>query len=339
MTKNNRDKVAELAGVSSATVSRVYNNPDKVSRTRKKAVLDAARTLGYSPDKSASALRRKGTGQITLVSIRKKKRTPYWGDFPTAKWFFTDVLNGIMDVVEDSMYRLNLKTLHSADEIASINWQQECDGAIFYDVVEQEEATAIASSCSVPSVISHNTSDFTECNRCSTNNYQGGVIAGRHLLEKGYIKPVYISYLPEVIRSNKQRFEGFQQAFSQIEVPHILGEPGKKGGYDATKSLMGQIRSGSIDAIAVVNDLTAIGVIHCLQEEGLKPGRDIGLIAYDNMPLNYVLPFNLSSVDLRPAFLYREATSMLLDCMRSDRESDQIISRTVMPELVEGDSV
>lgn len=336
--KNNRDKVAELAGVSSATVSRVYNNPEKVSKARKKSVMDAARLLGYSPDKSASALRRKGTGQISLVSIRKKKRTPYWGDFPTAKWFYTDVLNGVMDVVENSMYRLNLKTLHSADEIASINWQQECDGVIFYDVVEQEEADAVA-DCSVPAVISHNTSDYKECNRCSTNNYQGGVIAGRHLLEKGYENPAYISYLPEMIRSNKQRYRGFQEAFTQREVPQVLGEPGKKGGYEATKSLMSEIRCGSIDALGVVNDLTAIGVIQCLQDEGLKPGRDIGLIAYDNMPLNYVLPFNLTSVDLRPAFIYREATRMLLDLMRSDRDPNQIASLTVMPELIEGDSV
>ena len=101
-------------------------------------------------------------------------------------------------------------------------------------------------------------------------------------------------------------FAGFQEACSEVEVRQVLGEPGKEGGYAATRTLLKDIRSGLIDSLGVVNDLTAIGVIQCLQDEGLQPGRDLGLIGYDNMPLNYVLPFNLTSVDLRPAQLYRE---------------------------------
>ena len=129
--KNNRDRVASLAGVSSATVSRVYNNPQRVSPAKKEAVLKAARALGYSPDKSASALRRKGTGFISLVSFEKQGRPWYWGDFPGAKWFFTDVLTGILSVVDSSMFRLNLKTLKTPSHIHKHNWEQECDGVIF----------------------------------------------------------------------------------------------------------------------------------------------------------------------------------------------------------------
>ena len=337
-SKNNRDKVAELAGVSSATVSRVYNNPEKVSKAKKKAVLEAAGQLGYSPDKSASALRRRGTGQISLVSIRKHRGTWYWGDFPGAKWFYTDVVHGIMEEVDSSMYRLNLKTLKSAAEIRSVDWSKECDGAIFYDVDTPEEADAIA-ACPVPTVISHHTAQFADCNRCSTDNYQGGGVAGTHLMKAGYQNPAYISYLPHLILSNRQRFEGFQQACSDVEVRQVLNDPGKKGGYKAAMSLLEEIKSGKIDSLGVVNDLTAIGVIQCLQDEGLKPGRDVGLIGYDNMPFNYVLPFELASIDLRPAELYREAVRMLLEILRSDQESGIPVNRVVLPKLVKGDSV
>ncbi len=336
--KNTRDKVASLAGVSSATVSRVYNNPEKVSEPKRKAVLEAARVLGYFPDKSASALRRKGTGQICLVSIKKENRPWYWGDFPGAKWFFTDVLQGVMDVVEASMYRLNIKSLHSPEDIGRIRWENECDGAVFFDIDDPAEAEAVQ-ACSVPSVIGHHTMEFSQCHRCSTDNQAGGYIAGNYLREKGYGKPVYISYLPDLILSSSQRFQGFQKAFADIEVPCILSEPGKKGGYEAVRSLISQIRAGRIDSLGVVNDMTAVGVIQCLQEEGIIPGRDIGLIGYDNMPFNYVLPFSLASIDLRPAVLYKEAVSMLLELLKNEDHNRGIRHKTVLPVLVEGDSV
>ena len=85
-----------------------------------------------------------------------------------------------------------------------------------------------------------------------------------------------------------------------------------------------------------MNDLTAIGVIQCLQDHRIKPGRDVGLTAYDNMPLNYVLPFSLTSVDLKPAVLYREAAQMLLSLI-TDPEN-QVENRIIVPELVPGDS-
>jgi len=332
--KNNRDKVAALAGVSSATVSRVYNNPGRVSRSRKEAVLRAAKELGYSPDKSASALRRKGTGQISLVSFEKKNRSWYWGNTPTSKWFFTDALYGILSVVEPSMYRLSVKTLKSTEEIRLIKWEKECDGVLFYDVDEQQEAIT-AASLKVPSVISHHTSQFIENHFCSTDNCTGGSLTAKHLKEQGYQHPVYISYHPELIVPNHDRYKGFNSGWKG-EVPLIPTDPGKEGGYKAAESLISEIRGGRIDSIAVVNDLTAIGVIQCLQNHHILPGKDVGLIAYDNMPLNYVLPFSLSSVDLKPAVLYREAAEMLLSLIIDP--DHPVENRIIFPALIPGDS-
>jgi len=332
--KNNRDKVAELAGVSSATVSRVYNNPARVSPSKKEAVLRAAGELGYSPDKSASALRRKGTGQISLVSFNKKNRPWYWGNSPTSKWFFTDALYGILSVVEPSMYRLGVKTLRSPDEISRIKWEKECDGVLFYDVDEEAEAAA-AASIGIPSVICHHTSQFGRNRFCSTDNFTGGSLAAEHLKSQGYLHPVYITYSPDTIIPNRDRYRGFCTGWGG-DVPLIETAPGKEGGYSAAGTLTAGIKAGKIDSIAVVNDLTAIGVIQYLQEQNLIPGRDVGLIAYDNMPLNYVLPFSLSSLDLKPAVIYKEAADMLLSLITDPELIPE--NRTVLPELVPGDS-
>ena len=126
-----RDQVAEAAGVSSATVSRVYNNPGSVSSERRKAVLEAAERLGYSPNKSASALRRNGTGIITLLELKKEKRPYYWGDLPIFKWFYTDVLHAVKSVIDESMYQLNLATASAPEDIESL--KNKTDGLICYD--------------------------------------------------------------------------------------------------------------------------------------------------------------------------------------------------------------
>ncbi len=342
--KNNRDRVAALAGVSSATVSRVYNNPERVSAVKRDAVLKAARELGYSPDKSASALRRKGTGQITLVSIEKKGRAWYWGDFPGAKWFFTDVLSGVLSVVDSSMYRLNLKTLKSAEELKTIPWEQISDGVLFYDTDTEEEAAA-AAALPVPTVISHHTSAFKGNHRCCTDNRAGGRIAAGHLKESSFDRPVYISYLHSLNIPNRERYRGFCEGFDR-EVPLHLTEPGKEGGYRICETLIPHIKRGAIDSIGVVNDMTAIGVIQCLQSHGLTPGKDLALIGYDNMPFNYALPFRLTTVDLQPSMIYREAMSMLLEILSSGggRSENSALSgeyrkKIVLPRLVKGDSV
>ncbi|QEN07846.1 LacI family transcriptional regulator [Oceanispirochaeta crateris] len=333
--KNNRDKVAALAGVSSATVSRVYNNPERVSESRRKSVLDAAKALGYSPDKSASALRRRGTGQVSLVRFEKKDRPWYWGDFPASKWFFTDALTGILPVVDSSMFRLNLKTLRSPDDVERIRWEKECDGVLFYDVDEKTEAQA-AQRMNVPAVLSHHTSQFRMNHCVTTDNFEGGRLASSHLKEAGYSHPVYISYLPEAIIPNRDRYRGFCSGWGQ-DIHQIITDPGKEGGYNAALSILGDLKSGRIDCIAVVNDMTAIGVIQCLQDHKLKPGKDLGLIGYDNMPLNYVLPFRMATVDLQPSLIYEEAAKMLLEII-ADPER-KATTKTILPLLIPGDTV
>jgi LacI family transcriptional regulator len=67
-----RDQVAKLAQVSSATVSRVFNNPEAVSPPLREAVLQASQKLGYTPNKAAGMLRRRGTGVIAFVELEKK---------------------------------------------------------------------------------------------------------------------------------------------------------------------------------------------------------------------------------------------------------------------------
>jgi LacI family transcriptional regulator len=312
-----RDQVAAAAGVSSATVSRVYNKASSVSDDKCRAVLSAAEKLGYVPNKSASALRRNGTGIITLVELKKEKRPYYWGDLPIFKWFYTDVLHAVKGVIDESMYQLNLATASGAEDLAAL--KDLTDGIICYDVDTDTEAAMIASS-GIPYVIGHHTKSFDGFNRCSTDNFEGGRLQAQMLKQAGCVNPAYITAHLDMVKPHLDRLDGFLSVYPESSVRIIGDGIGRTAGYKAAQQI-----TGRVDGIAAVNDITAAGAGYALTDAGLRVQTDIPLVGYDNMPLSIALPFKLLSVDLRPADIYRSAAEMLLQNLNNEKTSPEII--------------
>ena len=311
-----RDQVAAAAGVSSATVSRVYNNPSTVSPDKQKAVLLAAEKLGYIPNKSASALRRNGTGIITLLELKKKPRDYYWGDLPIFKWFFAEALSAVQEIIDASMYQLNLAAAAGPEDLAGLKGRT--DGLICYDVDETAEAEMIAEA-GIPYVIGHHTNSFEGFNRCSTDNYLGGRLQAEMLKASGCCKPGYITAHLNKVRPHLDRLEGFLSVFPKDSV-RIAGDGiGRNEGYRAAQKLI-----PGIDGIAAVNDITAAGAGYALTDAGFSVQADIPLVGYDNMPLSIALPFKLLTVDMQPHRIYKEAAQLLLSILTAEDHSKHI---------------
>ena len=302
-----RDQVAEAAGVSSATVSRVYNNPTSVSGERREAVLAAAEKLGYIPNKSASALRRNGTGIITLLEMKKEQRPYYWGDLPIFKWFYTDVLHAVKAVIDSSMYQLNIASASESEDIEFLRGRT--DGLICYDIDETAEAELIAAA-GVPYIIGHHTKSFKGFNRCSTDNFEGGRLQAQLLKDAGCTKPAYITAHLDMVQPHLDRLEGFLSVYPESTVKIVGDGIGRTAGYRAATKIL-----NAVDGIAAVNDITAAGAGYALSEAGVRVQYDMPLAGYDNMPLSIALPFKLLSVDMQPARIYSRAAELLLDSL------------------------
>lgn len=313
-----RDQVAKEAGVSSATVSRVYNNPESVSADRQQSVIQAAEKLGYTPNKAASALRRNGSGIITLLEIKKKKRDYYWAELSLFKWFYSEVLHAVKDVVDTSMYQLNLATAGTAEELKTL--QGTTDGLICFDVDMAEEAELIADS-GLPFIIGHHTKNYRGLSRCSTDNFAGGVVQAELLKKNGCRRPAYITAHLAQVEPHRDRLEGFCSVFGAGNVRVIESGVGRAAGYKAGGNIAAELKNGGIDGIAAVNDITAAGAGYAVMEAGLKVQKDIPLAGYDNMPFGIALPFRLMSVDIKPADIYRNAAEMMLNSLTGSSES------------------
>lgn len=334
MGSTTRDQVALRAGVSSATVSRVYNHPEQVSSKKREAVFEASRELGYVPNKTASSLRRSGTGTITLIECAKPPRAYYWGSLRSFSWFFADVIHGIQEMIDRTMYTLQLKRVHDLNELPAL--AMHTDGIICFDVDRQEEADA-AAGLGIPYILAHHTESFHDHPRCSTDNRKGGYLQAAYLAEAGCSRAWYLTSYLEIVAAHRERLEGFLEGAHthRLDVSIESGLESPKGRRACVRRIAG--RKDTEYGIASVNDLTLIQTRYTCSELGLPSALDVPSVGYDAMPVRDLLPVSFASIDLRPSAVYRRAAEMLVRMISGSGE-DTAVSDTVEPVLIPGPS-
>ena len=171
--------------------------------------------------------------------------------------------------------------------------------------------------------------------RVVSNNFYGGYLATKHLVNRGYKKIAFISR-PLYSVSN-ERYQGFMAALSEggigynddyavFENSFEYNNPG----YDSVKKML---LKHEPDAFFCFNDKIAQGVYHAVEEEGLKVGSEIGIVGYDNTSICESLPVKLTSVKFKNYEIGSIAAEIFLSILK---EEDVEKNKTVIlqPELV-----
>lgn len=168
----NLTSVAELAGVSAMAVSRVRNQPNKVSEATKQKVEASLNTLGYVPNRAANTLRRKRSGVIVTM-------------VPTVEnSIFSDTIQGISNILGAAGYELLLGCtsydLDREEKLIRAFLGRRPDGIILTGVSYSDTTRALLENAGVPIVEMWDLSD-----QCS-DNYEAGYEIARYMLECGY---------------------------------------------------------------------------------------------------------------------------------------------------------
>ena len=327
-TSVTRDMVASEAGVSSATVSRVYNSPDSVSPEKRAAVTSAARRLGYTPNKSASALRRQGTGIITLVEFDKGARPYYWNDLPVFNWFYGDVIKGVKQTIDHTMYTLNLATVSDEEELLAL--QESSDAFLFFDVDDEHEVSMIE-KVRVPYVAAHHTNAYEHLYSCSTDNRFGGMLQAQELYDRGVKRPLYLtSHLQDVI-PHADRLQGFLSRWRELSdcEPVVLEMESR---YRRLEEMipMAELSGKEADGIASLNDVLMLRVLNRVTFRGVP------LVGYDANPVRDIIPYRLPSVDIQQRRIYERAAKMLIERLGSPSGATAPHREVIRPVLVSG---
>lgn len=271
--------VGKLAGVSVATVSRVINKKGYVNKNTEEKILKAMEMLNYTPSDVARRLAGKQSKTIGLI--------------------IPDILNPffpeIARAVEDSANKLGYSViLCNTDNDISKESQyfdmlinKQVDGIIISSYATTPDALIKIIDKGMPVVLIDNEFPGYNIPTVTSNNFEGGRIATKHLIENGCRKIAHITG-PLSIKSIKDRFEGYHDVCleNKIYYPEILEttELSLKNGYEKTKELLS--KNKDVDGIFAGTDILAIGCYKALVDMGYRVPEDVKLIGYDGLVAN-----------------------------------------------------
>jgi DNA-binding LacI/PurR family transcriptional regulator len=302
--------VAKRAGVSIGTVSRVLNNRDRVHPETRQRVLAAIREMNYQANAFARGLASQQTKTLGLVI--PKVNDP----------FYFHIVRGIEDIATSVDYSLLIASQprHLAEHhYLQLFRRGHVDAMVLVaiDVIEKEVQQIVDRGVrivlvqqdigkSVPTLL--------------IDNYQGGRVMTKHLLDHGYKRLAYIAgtdYTPD----NRERLRGMRDVLSEqgLSLPAAYiaqGDFMPGSGYQAALQLL--TLPERPEAIFAANDHMAVDAIKALQDRGLRVPEDIAVVGFDDISMaNYVSP-PLTTIRQPTYELGQQAAQMALIMLKLD---------------------
>lgn len=318
--------VAEFAGVSAATVSRVLNNVSTVDPVLAERVRAAVDHLGYRSNGVARSLRRRRTDVWALIIS------------DISNPFFTSVARGVEDVAQRAGYSV---VLCNSDEDPAKESQ-------YFDVAEREQVSGVILSPNVSGsdlsrlagagipVVAVDRPLDKPVDTVMADSIEGARAATAHLFEEGWRRPACITG-PATAETAEQRVVGYLQAYSEQRrrssrtlIKHC--DYRSDTARDAVTALL-SLRNPP-DSFFVANSTMALGALEGFDQHGVVPGRDVGLVAFDDAPWARFVNPPMSTVQ-QPAYeIGRRAAEMLLDRIEGREDGAQPRKVLLPTELV-----
>ncbi|MBC9725367.1 LacI family DNA-binding transcriptional regulator [Streptomyces sp. TRM68367] len=269
------DDVARLAGVSKQTVSRVLNDHPAVRPATREAVLEAMRSLGYRPSRSARSLASGRTRMLGAIS------------FDAARYGPAAILTAINAAAQDAGYLVSSIALDTADHATVVEAvdrlsAEGADGVIAIAPQRWVGQALADTRLDTPLVVLENALDDGTW-LVTGDSRTGARKATEHLLGLGHGTVRHIAG-PSGWTSADHRLESWQATLKAAgaEVPApLVGDWSADSGYALGRLLA---RDPDVTAIFASNDQMALGVLHALHETGRRVPDDVSVVGYDDIP-------------------------------------------------------
>jgi LacI family transcriptional regulator len=302
--------VAERAGVSTATVSRVLAGGSGVRRELIESVQEAVRLLDYQPNRVARNLRVRATRTIGLII--PDIQNP----------FFTSVVRGIEDVLQGDGYTLLLGNTDDNQERERVYLSTlHAEGVAGIILVTSDGRTPEFRrllKAKVPLVVIDRVPAGLNVDAVTVANLEGAREATAHLIDLGHRRIGFIGG-PAHLSTASERQSGYEEALraaGYASAPELIkyGDFRQTGGYRAMRELLAIPEPPT--AVFIANNLMTLGALQAIHECGLSIPDDIGIISFDDMSWATSLQPPLTAVAQPTYELGATAAELLLARMR-----------------------
>lgn len=318
------EDVAQKAGVSVVTVSRVINGVKTVRENNREKVLQAMKELDYEPNPAARILA-SGKTKIIGLTITNLNDT-----------FFEQVVKSVNKQSEKKGYFLALSVL-PLDEAESFLFQKDrVDGIILLCPTNEEKSIDKLNKMNIPYVLLDNQKEY-DVPSVVVDNYQGGYDATTHLIELGHKRIAHISG-SSIYLSSVERKRGFIDALKDKNLkPYAVEECNYtvKAGYDVMSKW---IADGIVpSAVFAGDDFIALGVMNALLNAGLRIPEDVSIIGYDDQKFASELQPRLTTIRQPAAEVGKKGVELLISLL-NEQAVEQHTKIKLPSELIVRDS-
>lgn len=282
--------IAELCGVSTATVSRVLNNDPKVAETTRQMVLSALEESGYRPPAPPS-------GRIKKIGVVFNTQS---GDYYWA------LSNQLHDVLENAGIQMVSASLGRREEILP---------DILRTIYDSNVCGVILITCgylSIKSILDPRLPHvWIDCNdppertasicQVQSDQRMSGVLAAQELYRKGCRKPILLGG-NTISHRMQERFRSFQAEYRkhgiELDEDRIICTPGVRPALDESRNSIRYLVSTDyeFDGIFAISDWRALGSYLALTDLGIRVPEEIRIIGYDGVSVANRTILNITSI-------------------------------------------
>ncbi len=308
------ERVAELAGVSRSTVSRVINGHPSVRPEVRKRVWQVIRNHNYQPDQAARTLVTRRTNAIGLIVPEEVTRL-------FTDPFFLQLIRGVAEVCNQRGYDLRLALMTMTTDrdkfYRRLLYNGQLDGVIVTSPPLNDPIMPHLQESHRPCVLVGHHPDYASLPWVDVDNVGGAKAMVEHLIGLGHRRIATITG-PLGMMAGRDRLEGYRQALAQAGISYddalvAEGDFTEDSGFYAMQQLM----HAEPTAAFAGNDLMAVGAIKALTQAGRRVPDEVSVAGYDDALIATLVNPQLTTVQQLAVELGKIAAEHLISLLES----------------------
>lgn len=326
--------VANKAGVSTTTVSKVINHVPSISEATVTRINQIMKEMNYHPNLSAQNFARQSTRNIIFLTNLERNTA-----FTNPHMF--EIMSGLQSVLNSKNYSLGILSLNPSDEQEALDRiiaQNSADGIVVHASVITREMSQRILKAGFPHMIIGCPNFESQLCWIDNNNYLCGEIAANHLLDQGYRRLSFIGGQEGDMISTR-RLQGAVTAMTdrKLELSDQWIKRGESTKLDGWRIMNEILEDKELpDAVICANNHIALGVMKSLHEHSMRIPEDIGVITFDDYPFSQITDPMLTVVNIDVYDVGIQAGKLILSKIK--KPNFQVQSYTTLPNLIARES-